>query len=72
MRITTWLDLDPDHGAAAVWQDGVLMSAARVRGGDGTLDQLHFGLYAPPSLTSGVVRNDDVVVFRAKPRRRAG
>ena len=31
VRITTWLDLDPKHGAAAVWQDGVLMSAARVR-----------------------------------------
>jgi len=69
VRITTWLDLDPDHGAAAVWQDGTLMSAARVRGGDGTLDQLHFGLYAHPSLTSGSVRNDDIAVFRARPRR---
>jgi hypothetical protein len=69
VRITTWLDLDPEHGAAAVWQDGVLMSAARVRGGDGSLDQLHFGLYAHPSLTSGTVRNDDIVVFRAKRRR---
>lgn len=68
VRITIWLDLDPDHGAAAVWQDGRLMSAARVRGGDGTLDQLHFGLYAPPSLTRGIVRNDDVVVFRARMR----
>jgi hypothetical protein len=71
VRITTWLDLDPVHGAAAVWQNGVLMSAARVRGGDGTLDQLHFGLYAPPSLTSGVVRNDDLAVFRARPKPRA-
>jgi hypothetical protein len=64
VRITIWLDLDPQRGAAAVWQDGRLMSAARVRGGDGTLDQLHFGLYAPPSLTRGVVRNDDIAVFR--------
>ena len=63
VRITIWLDLDPRHGAAAVWQNGWLMSAARVRGGDGTLDQLHFGLYAPPSLTRGVVRNDDIAVF---------
>jgi hypothetical protein len=69
VRITTWLDLDPKHGAAAVWQDGVLMSAARVRGGDGSLDQLHFGLYAHPALTSGVVRNDDVTIFRARPKR---
>ena len=64
MRITTWLDLDPDHGAAAVWQDGVLVSAARVQGGDDSLDQMHFGLDAPPSLTRGSVANDDISVFR--------
>lgn len=66
VRITVWLDLDAKHGAAAVWQDGRLMSVARVRGGDGTLDQMHFGLYAPPSVTHGVVRNDDVAVYRAR------
>jgi hypothetical protein len=70
VRITTWLDLDPVRGAAAVWQDGTLMSAARVRGGDGTLDQFHFGLYAHPALTSGSVRNDDIVVYRARSKRR--
>jgi hypothetical protein len=69
VRITTWLDLDPDHGAAAVWQDGVLVSAAHVRGGDGSLDQMHFGLYAPPSLTRGTVANDDIAVYRATPRK---
>ena len=47
------------------------MSAARVRGGDGTLDQLHFGLYAPPSVDGGVVRNDDIAVFEAHPARPA-
>jgi hypothetical protein len=67
VRITTWLDLDPEHGVVAVWQDGRLVSAARVRGGDGSLDQLHFGLYAPPSLTQGTVANDDVAVYRAVP-----
>ena len=66
VRITTWLDLDPEHGSAAVWQGGVLMSAARVRGGDGSLDQMHFGLYAPPSVTHGSVRNDDVAVYRVE------
>ena len=64
VRITTWLDFNPDHGSAAVWQDGVLVSAARVRGGDGSLDQMHFGLYAPPSLTHGTVANDDIAVYR--------
>jgi hypothetical protein len=46
------------------------MSAARVRGGDGSLDQLHFGLYAHPALTNGSVRNDDIAIFRAKFKRR--
>jgi hypothetical protein len=64
-RITIWIDLDPQHGAAAVWQDGRLVSAARVRGGDGTLDQMHFGLYTSPLVSRGVIRNDDVAVFRA-------
>jgi hypothetical protein len=68
VRITVWLDLDPDHGSAAVWQDGVLVSAARVNGGDGSLDQMHFGLYAPASLTHATVANDDISVFRASPR----
>ena len=67
VRITTWLDLDPDSGSAAVWQDGVLVSAARVRGGDGSLDQMHFGLYAPPSLARGTVANDDIAVYRVSP-----
>ena len=70
VRITIWLDLDAQGGAAAVWQDGKLMSAAPVRGGDGSLDQLHFGLYAHPALASGSVRNDDIAVFRARPLRR--
>jgi hypothetical protein len=70
VRITVWLNLDAKHGAAAVWQDGRLMSAARVRGGDDTLDQMHFGLYAPPSVTHGVVRTDDVAVFRVRKRTR--
>lgn len=72
VRITIWLDLRADHGAAAVWQDGRLMSASRVRGGDGTLDQMHFGLYAPPSLTHAVVSNDEIAVFRVKRRCRRG
>lgn len=65
VRITIWADFDPQHGAAAVWQDGRLVSAARFRGGDGTLDQMHFGLYAYVSVTRGVVHNDDIAVFRA-------
>ena len=65
MRISVWLNLSSTHGASAVWQNGSATSAARVRGGDGTLDQMHFGLYAHPSLTQGTVRNDDIAVYRA-------
>jgi hypothetical protein len=60
VRVTTYLDLRPDGGGAAVWQDGRLASAARVSGGDGSLPQAHFGLYAPPELLTGRVVNDDI------------
>jgi hypothetical protein len=70
VRVTIWLDLAPTGGSAAVWQNRRLVSAAPVRGGDGTLDQLHFGLYAAPSLTSGVVWNDDIAIFSARRKRR--
>lgn len=65
VRVTTWLDLD-DDGAVAVWQDGVLVSAARFRGGSGSLDQMHFGLYAAPSVVHGAVLNDDIAVYTAR------
>jgi hypothetical protein len=67
VRITTWLDLDTD-GAVAVWQDGELVSAARFQGGDGSLDQMHFGLYAAPSVTTGRVMNDEIAVYTARPK----
>ncbi len=63
VRVTTLLDLSAEGGAGAVWQDGVLMSAARIEGGDGDLDQMHFGLYAPPSVLQGSVWNDDITVL---------
>jgi len=63
VRVTTLLDLDTDGGAAAVWQDGVLMSAAELEGGDGDLDQLHLGLYAAPPMTEASVWNDDIEVL---------
>jgi hypothetical protein len=62
VHVTTLLDVAPVGGAVAVWQDGTLMSAARVEGGDGDVDQLHFGLYAAPTLTHASVWNDDIAV----------
>ena len=66
VRVTTLLDMRPAGGAVAVWQDGALMSAARFEGGDGDLDQMHFGLYAPESLVDASVWNDDITVLQQR------
>jgi hypothetical protein len=63
VKLTVCLDFHSTNGYAKVWQDDVLVSAADVNGGNGTLPQAHFGLYAPPSLSSGVVYNDDLTIW---------
>ena len=67
VKVDIVIDYRPESGAIAVFQDGVLMSAARIDGkqganGGGVLNQAHFGMYAPPSLSSGVIYNDDMVI----------
>jgi hypothetical protein len=62
VELKFYLDMDPVHGEAKVWQDGQLVSAAPVNGGNGTLAQAHFGMYAAPEIASGVVYNDDLVI----------
>lgn len=59
------VDFDPDNGYAEVWQDGQLVSAAVVNGGQGKLEQAHFGLYAAPGIASGVIYNDDLEIREA-------
>lgn len=66
VRVTTYIDFRSD-GAIATWQDGTLTSAARVEGGTGTLQQAHFGLYAPPDLLQGLVFNDDLTIWHLDP-----
>ena len=51
-----------DPGWIRVWQDDVLMSEAVVTGGNGTLAQAHFGLYAPSNLDTGTIFNDDLAI----------
>ena len=65
VELKFYLDMDPVHGEAKVWQDGQLVSAAPVNGGNGKLAQAHFGMYAAPELTSGVVYNDDLEIREA-------
>jgi len=66
VKLTIEIDFDPDHGYAKVWQNDTLVSTAQVKGGNGTLPQAHFGLYAPPSLASGVVYNDDLAIMEGR------
>lgn len=58
VRIDVYIDFDADVGTARVWQDGHLVSHALVRGGNGGLAQVHFGLYASAAIASGTVYND--------------
>jgi hypothetical protein len=62
VKLSVCLDLDPVDGYAKVWQNGTLVSHAKVNGGNGKLAQAHFGLYAPPSMSQGVVFNDDLLI----------
>jgi hypothetical protein len=50
-----------------VWQNGVLISSARVGGMKGVLSQAHFGVYAPPSVTSATLYNDDLTITEVAP-----
>jgi hypothetical protein len=60
------IDFAAQHGSIAVYQNGALVARAAVRGGHGTLEQAHFGLYAISSLTAGTVCNDDLKITSAR------
>lgn len=62
VKLTICLHFNSNQGYAKVWQNDELVSSAEVRRGSGFLTQAHFGLYAPPSLSSGVVYNDDLMI----------
>ena len=61
-KISICLSMHPSTGYAKLFQNGVLVSEAPVRGGCGSLHQAHFGLYAPPTLSTGSVYNDDLQI----------
>ncbi len=62
VKLSVELHFDEEEGYARLWQNDVLVSEAPVRNGNGLFTQAHFGLYAPPSMTSGVIYNDDLVI----------
>lgn len=67
VKLSVTLHFDKNDGYAEVYQDGQLVSRAPVRRGNGMFTQAHFGLYAPPSVTNGVVFNDDLTIIEATP-----
>jgi hypothetical protein len=62
VKIEIYVDFDSANGYLKVRQDGALVSHARVYCRKKRLAQLHFGLYAPPSLSSSAVYNDDLLI----------
>jgi hypothetical protein len=61
VKLEIYLDFGKD-GYAKVWQNGVLVSSANVRGMENKLSQSHFGLYCSPQISQGVVLNDDLKI----------
>lgn len=58
VRLDIFIDFDSSSGYAKVWQDGVLVSHAKVEGGLGYLFQSHFGMYSSASISQGIIYND--------------
>ncbi len=63
VKLSIEIHFDEKNGYAKVRQNDQLVSSAIVKKGNGLLTQAHFGLYAPPSMTSGIVYNDDLKII---------
>ena len=50
------------NGYAKVWQNGELVSHAKIGNITNKLSQAHFGFYCAPQIASGVVFNDDLSI----------
>lgn len=62
VELKVYLDFR-DNGYAKVWQNGELVSHANVGNITNKLSQAHFGMYAPPQITSGVIYNDNFTII---------
>ncbi len=61
VELKIFLDFS-DDGYAKVWQNGELVSHAKIGNISNKLSQAHFGLYCSPQLSSGEVYNDDLKI----------
>lgn len=59
VELKIYLDFS-DEKYAKVWQNGQLVSHARIDNVENKVAQAHFGLYCPPQMVSGIVYNDDL------------
>jgi hypothetical protein len=71
VRLDVYIDFDRAHGQAILWQNGKLVSHARVEGGSGGLAQAHFGLYASAAVASGTVFNDKLRIKEIRDEKEA-
>ena len=62
VKLGLCIDMDPQNGYARAYQDGVLVSAGPVHGLDGSVPQVHYGLYAYKDMNQGGVYNDDLYI----------
>lgn len=62
VKLTVIIHFDKNKGYAEVLQNEQLVSRADIRRGNGLFTQAHFGLYAPPSLSKGLIYNDDLII----------
>ena len=62
VKVSVEIHFDSTAGYAKVWQNDELVSTATVGRGDGYLTQCHFGLYAPPEMSSATIYNDDLTI----------
>lgn len=61
VELKVYLNLN-NGGYAKVWQNGQLVSYAKIENITNKLSQAHFGLYCSPQLTTGIVYNDDLTI----------
>lgn len=61
VELKVYLDFS-ENGYAKVWQNGELISHAKVQNVNNKLAQVHFGMYCSPQIKSGVVYNDDLKI----------
>ncbi len=62
VELKIYLDFS-DDGYAKVWQNGKLVSHAKIGNITNKLSQAHFGLYSSPHLSTGEVFNDDLKII---------